>query len=49
MQAGVLFADIFNIGEAEQFIDVNERLAAAKDNLAESERKLGLMNQERSH
>jgi flagellar biosynthesis chaperone FliJ len=46
MQAGVLFADIFNIGEAEQFIDVNERLAAAKDNLAESERKLGLINQE---
>ena len=46
MQAGVLFADIFNIGEAEQFIDVNERLAAAKYNLAESERKLGLINQE---
>jgi hypothetical protein len=45
MQAGVLFADIFNIGEAEQFIDVNERLAAAKDNLAESQRKLGLLNE----
>jgi flagellar biosynthesis chaperone FliJ len=47
MEAGVLFADIFNIGEAEQFIDVNERLAAAKDNLAESEKKLGKLNKDR--
>jgi hypothetical protein len=46
MKAVVLFGDIFNIGEAEQFIDVNERLAAAKDNLAESERKLGLLNKD---
>ena len=46
MEAGVLFADIFNIGEAEQFIDVHERLAAAKENLAESERKLGLLNKD---
>jgi flagellar biosynthesis chaperone FliJ len=47
MEAGVLFADIFNIGEAEQFIDVNERLAAAKDNLAESEKKLGKLNKDK--
>jgi uncharacterized small protein (DUF1192 family) len=46
MKAGVLFADIFNIGEAEQFIDVNERLAAAEDNLLESKKKLGKLNED---
>jgi hypothetical protein len=45
LEAGVLFGDIFNIGEAEQFIDTNEQLAVAIDSLSAAETRLAALQQ----